>query len=647
MLKRLSAQFNKDSPNDPALLLPPPGARSPAPLSPRSSPSLASVPLPSPTSPFGSSYPFPSAPPSSGRSERGGRREEEGRKAIDRQALHKTLSSLSNLLIALDDLRETSLARAKAEKRLAKAAREVSSGFGERAGGGRCDEAYEALSAAAEMLETLQEVDEGHAKLVKKEYEGVNESVGRYFRKTSVRTEPYASPRPSTDPPARQKDEKAFDDMMASLNARVAKTTSAYQSVAHSATVGRNMHAALDNLTSQHSSYMQQLSNLSYQIQEAKRGYGEAIAERRETTVKEVARVVCRLAESVWRSDIEGVKKGGQKVGRLASASIWVQPEMGVAVAAASRDDVDEQVGSVPPQRSMSLRGPRAPSTATNDSSAASTAPSSGPRVALRQNPPSYRSDTVSQTMGDSPAASSQPVSPRTVPQNDSSALRKPIPRYGSAPAVPSAARADEFGRMPTGVTEMRGNERPQQDSFVARMSAKYSSATGTRVDPHQSPPQVRPKTLHAALTLMKRIARPPIRRTPAPTLVSPCSPSDTRRVPMHTSHRRPTPTVLFPRLHRKHLRRDHRTDTRTACSTRSLASRRALPSSSSRALPSQASRHRSARGRTKPPSSFRLVSTTRRSRPASPPRPLNLPPSSTLRPAPSLTRSNRFRKRW
>lgn len=116
------------------------------------------------------------------------RREEEGRKSIDRPALHKTLSSLSNLLVALDDLRETSLARSKAEKRLAKAAREVASGFGEKAQGGRCDEAYEALSAAAEILEVLQDVDEGQAKLVKKEYEGVNESIGRFFKRTSVRT---------------------------------------------------------------------------------------------------------------------------------------------------------------------------------------------------------------------------------------------------------------------------------------------------------------------------------------------------------------------------------------------------------------------------------------------------------------------------
>ncbi|BGP27766.1 hypothetical protein JCM10295v2_006741 [Rhodotorula toruloides] len=321
------------------------------------------------------------------------------------------------------------------------------------------------------MLEALQDVDEVHAKLVKKEYEGVNESIGRFFKRTS-------------------KDEKAFDDMMASLNGRVVQTTAAYQSVTHSTSSSRDMHAALDNITSQHVSYMQQLSNLSYQIQQAKLGYGEAIAERREPAVKEVARVMCRLAEGEWRTDIEGVRKGGQKIGRLANAAVWVHPEISPALVTTPGEVFGER------DNSTNLRGPRGPSTGTNDSFAPPAAPSSTTTVPpLRQNPPSYRSDLILQSSSsETYAASPQPVSPRTVPQNDNAALRRPIPRYGSAPAVPSAAQADEFGRIDRSDADTRGDAKPQrQDSFVARMSAKYSSASVS--DPHMpqpAPQQVR-----------------------------------------------------------------------------------------------------------------------------------------------------------
>ncbi|BGP35502.1 hypothetical protein JCM10296v2_007340 [Rhodotorula toruloides] len=354
------------------------------------------------------------------------------------------------------------------------------------------------------MLESLQDVDEDQAKLVKKEYEGVNESIGRFFKRTS-------------------KDEKAFDDMMASLSFRVAKTTAAYQSVTHSTSSGRNMHAALDNLTSQHSSYMQQLSNLSYQIQQAKLGYGEAIAERREMSVKEVARVMCRLAESEWRSDIEGVKKGGQNIGRMANAAIWVQPEMGPAVTATSSDDAREQSDALSLGRSTSLRGPRAPSTATNDSSAPSTAPSSTARVPpLRQAPPSYRSDPVPQSTSDASASPLAPVPPRTVSQTDNIALRRPILRYGSAPAVPSAVKADEFGRTGTGASVPPGDATPQrQDSFVARMSAKYSSATlpgpEARADLQQTAQPIHTRSDSRVSVLAKRYSSPPDATFPSP----------------------------------------------------------------------------------------------------------------------------------
>lgn len=415
--------------------------------------------------------------------------------------------------------------------------------------------------------------------------------------------------------------------MMASLNARVAKTTAAYQSVTHSTSSGRNMHAALDNLTSQHSSYMQQLSNLSYQIQQGKLGYGEAIAERREAAVKKVARVMCRLAEGEWRSDIEAVKRGGQKIGRLANAAIWVQPEMGPAVAATSSDDSREQSEIPSLGRSTSLRGPRAPSTATNDSSAPSTAPSSTARVPpLRQNPPSYRGDLLQQSTSNISTSSLPPVSPKTVPQTDNGGLRRPIPRYGSAPTVPLATEADEFGRTEMNASGTPRDATPQrQDSFVARMSAKYSSATMPGADSRADVQQVRRRAICRVLLELTRfrLTRIPILPTPAPTRASPSSPSGTPLLPMQPfllSHSQTLP-CLCPRLNRRQL--DPLTVTRTACNTRRRATCLLRTRSSSK-LPTRRRRsvslRRGALAHTKRRNLFRLVSPTRPSPPAFPP---------------------------
>ncbi|GAA6038814.1 hypothetical protein JCM8097_002908 [Rhodosporidiobolus ruineniae] len=516
MLKRISGTFTKDGSGDPAFLVPPSRAGA-ASSSPRSSPTLNSIPLP--TSPSSPSYPFPYVPPTApppGPS-----------RTLDRTVLHKSLASLSALLVALDELRETSSARAKAEKRVAKAVKDLAGGFSEKAAGagGKSEVVVEALAGVAGMYEALSEVDAKHAKGVEKEYEGVNEACSKYLKKTA-------------------KEEKTYDDTLASLDSKISKATSSYQTASVSSSSSRNPHAALNSLTQQHTQYMTLLSNLSAQVQQTKATYGESIAERRETVVREVARVACGMAEKEWRNRVEGTKKGGKEVGRVVSGGAWCEVGLEEGGKAAFSGDADgepsqrlsasplptpqpttdtsppmRQVQFESPQRNTTLRGPRAPSGST--STALSAPPSSHPGQApssgsydssLSSATPSFRQQQPPPAVSPSPAQSAgvtfadqappppssrplsqqPPPSPRPPVRSDSyeprspplsptalGELRRPTPRYGSMPP-PSRnpveqSEADEFGRSTGGgATGVK-----REDSFVARMSQKYSTARG------------------------------------------------------------------------------------------------------------------------------------------------------------------------
>ena len=213
MLKRISNSFTKDStgrstndlasallippPASSPLLLPPSGARPPAYGSPRSSPSPAASPT---RRGGGSSFPFPATLQQQQQSHqtRPGSRQgttpaDDGAHAsslIDRTVLHKTLTNLATLLVALDELRDASQTQSRARKRVAKASRDLATGFSSTKGGvgaaGACREVEDAFKGCAMMMDSLYEVEERHAKALRKEYEALNEAVARYFRRTAV-----------------------------------------------------------------------------------------------------------------------------------------------------------------------------------------------------------------------------------------------------------------------------------------------------------------------------------------------------------------------------------------------------------------------------------------------------------------------------
>ncbi|GAA5930728.1 hypothetical protein JCM10213_000794 [Rhodosporidiobolus nylandii] len=462
MLKRVSGAFTKDSSGDPALLIPPgsrPGPPSPSRLakSPRGSPSSQTTahPLGSPSSP---SYPFPYVPPAA--SPTPGR-------SFERKTLHQSLAALSAVLVALDEVRDTTAARAKAEKRLAKAVRDFGGGFSAKAAGpaGASEVIVEALGGCAGMYETLAEVDGKHAKAVQKEYEAVNELASRYFRKTA-------------------KEERSYDDTLSALDAKVSKATASYQSLSVPSSSARNSHAALNSLTAQHSAYMNLLSTLSAQVQQVKATYAVSIAEKREAVARDVARVACGLAEKEWRNRVECTRRGGGDVGRVVSGGAWCEAglEAGAEAAfAVEAEEVEEralrvssvredasrtpvplaptndasppvrQVEFEGPQRNSTLRGPRAPPTPSSHPSQTPSSTSydsslSGKAASFRQEnrpqpPPS--GETVPAAAEPSQESLSAPHStPLTQRRISFDALPKPD-RSGESRTYPAS---DELG---------------------------------------------------------------------------------------------------------------------------------------------------------------------------------------------------------
>ncbi|GAA5911232.1 hypothetical protein JCM5296_001328 [Sporobolomyces johnsonii] len=680
MLKRISGTFSQSSDH----LLPPPR-----------SPSGATIPLPSPPNVLSRSdpspspsYPFPYTPASSQPTKK--------QQQLDRPTLHKTLAALSALLVALDELRESTGAQAKAQKRVAKAAKELAGCWGDKVAQGAREPVVgessvsDALLASAGMYETLADVDAKHAKAVQQEYESINDLSSKYFKKTAV---------------------QRGESLRRTLDAKVSKATSSYNKLSASSSRAGGMHK-LETLTSHHTAYMTALHTLQSQASSLQSSYAEQISEKRLAVGREVGRVACALAERAWKNRVEGTRKGGERVGRVVDKGVWCEAGMGAAgewerggMAGATDDDAvgEEQERAMIPQAPQArqpsiLRGPRAPSTSTTNTQT-SNAPSTGtmssggaqeqqlsqpfpapnspsslaqthsspqpaparspvastpsqpqrrqpPRTATSSPPahspstleldggrtlprgwyldPSFANhhdpepsvlDAVGRQRRDSAGTIMDPTSvsahPTSSPRPSTSPgrrlrsppgdgeLRKPMPRYASAPvAATSTAQeaVDEFGRSGGAEGGAGGGEGREgwgvavdrQASFVARMSAKYSSAGGAVAEGHDererggeqpgerpSQPASQPPVRSASRVqqLAKRYSSPPEPSASGFAYPSPVSPdpgptSTSGRRPLPPTHRHSSSLQLQTPPHRPSFGISASSQTRTLSST-------------------------------------------------------------------------------
>lgn len=130
----------------------------------------------------------------------------------------------------------------------------------------------------------------------------------------------------------------------------------------------------------QHVKYIQSLSALSAQTAVTKQDYCERIATRRQVVVKEVARVMCGLAEGRWRNCIDGTRRAGETIGAVAFAGVLCSAGLPEAPGDLVHETVDGPVSpaeldSVSPTKNSStssgLRGPRPQPGSEHEDSAA------------------------------------------------------------------------------------------------------------------------------------------------------------------------------------------------------------------------------------------------------------------------------------
>ncbi|KAI5477025.1 hypothetical protein MNV49_006901 [Pseudohyphozyma bogoriensis] len=256
-----------------------------------SSPSKRSTELPPTATPTTSGFPFPhSAPPPP---------------SIERGTLHKSLAALAALLEAVDELRDVGARMAKAEKRVGKAVKELALTFQDKSGGS--DIIASTLTASERMMGDLADVDLKTAKQVQASYESVNSVASKFFKQVA-------------------KEEKAYDDNLSNLDSKVQKANASYDK--NRRTSPRPTMSTAANLTASHDTYIATLSTLSATISSVKSSHASSMGALREKALKTIAKGLSGLAETSWRSRVEGAKKGGPGVGELIERAMWCEVGM-------------------------------------------------------------------------------------------------------------------------------------------------------------------------------------------------------------------------------------------------------------------------------------------------------------------------------
>jgi hypothetical protein len=170
----------------------------------------------------------------------------------------------------------------------------------------------------------------------------------------------------------------------------MSKATLSYQKYA---TKSQQQQQSIDSLTCSHSNYISTLQSFQSQVNQLQSIYSEQITLRRELVGQEVARCFTGLADKNWRNRIEGIKQGGGDViGKVLEKGVWVTQGMerveefekiGRELSREGEGEREEREkrssDQAQPQESISttttreakknvlIRGPRAPSTSTQN----------------------------------------------------------------------------------------------------------------------------------------------------------------------------------------------------------------------------------------------------------------------------------------
>ncbi|SGY85183.1 BQ5605_C009g05744 [Microbotryum silenes-dioicae] len=361
--------------------------------SPHPSPGLSS---PYNTSPS-NGYPFPDVRSSNESAQQGSTGG--GGPRIDRAALHRSLSVWSTLLAALDDYRVACSTMASVEKSLVKALKEMAGQFGEKVEFGSRNEAVATgLLATLVLFDSLQDVDQKHAKSVQREYEALNSLSATFFKQIA-------------------KEEKILEESLTMLDGKMAKVSASFE---RSKPIGNhrrpNSFDDVHSAAAAHEKYIATLSNLSNSVTGAKSIHAETTGNKRDRAALEVARGLCLLGEAAWRNRVDATRKTGAKVGNVVLMGTFCEQNMPPLppLSANEVDGLGVGIGAVGTLEVGAVLGPRlhriesevsqATSSAFTDHSSRSNAPLPSPGPSFLA---SFSHERLHQSLPQAPVASS------------------------------------------------------------------------------------------------------------------------------------------------------------------------------------------------------------------------------------------------
>ncbi|KAL5525506.1 hypothetical protein ACEPAG_6842 [Sanghuangporus baumii] len=209
----------------------------------------------------------------------------------ERTDIHKSCKALESIVNAFNDYCQAAEALALVQKKLARALKDAVGlkGTNELAGN--------TLSAVANLLESLAEVDAKFVKTIDKECEGVSGDLKKWFKKLA-------------------KEERNHDEKVSAANAKIKQAGLAYEKKAKK----KDRDAG-----EEHTRYVNLLSVVGPEMSQERYNHTSFVTQRHNAILYNVASSISRTADAEWTRACDCVRKFAPVIGRVGECRAYLE----------------------------------------------------------------------------------------------------------------------------------------------------------------------------------------------------------------------------------------------------------------------------------------------------------------------------------
>ncbi|EJD49643.1 hypothetical protein AURDEDRAFT_112472 [Auricularia subglabra TFB-10046 SS5] len=441
---------------------------------------------------------------------------------IERAEVHKSCKALEAVVNLFNDYCQAAAAAAQVEKRLAKALRDAASCKA------TSEPPFNALSATALVFETLSDIDNKFSKIVDKECDNVSSDLRKWFKKLA-------------------KEEKAHDDRIQAVNAKIKAAGQAYE---------KKSKKKAGDAVEEHTRYMNLLTAVGPEMAQDKQNHATFVTQRHNAAVCNIAASLARAADAEWSRACEGVRRVAPSIGNVTEWRAYCEGEWSGPIPADlpnldAQDAQPESHAFVNVQaalqtgvlRTAQSSQPESPVTTRDTSSSAPSfnqppplppqeplQPPSFPSFPRPHTPESTPTLSRAQTFADTlpvppslpPAATSAPPSPSIAPPTAPAVAKPPAPpsaaatlnrRVSDGPPTPAAPPpAPSAAKDSTPTSTIPEDDKPPP---VASINSDKPPQVGLGLEKALSPPQ--PFSNHTPFASDRTLLDSPAPKSPPP----------------------------------------------------------------------------------------------------------------------------------